>query len=143
MHVCLDASQDSCILELSAGFMGSSAGQSLLFSAIVIPYVTLGRDLVNLVCFRNFLRTVSCTPTEFSKICLPSGVLKDLLQRRNVGFQCRRPYSTSACYAKVPGDAEATFSLWNYKSQPHSSRWQVPSLRGKLEMEWQWPLDVF
>lgn len=39
---CVMTLKTAASLELSAGFMGSSAGQSLLFSAIVIPYVTLG-----------------------------------------------------------------------------------------------------
>lgn len=52
-------------LKLSVGLVGSSTGQRVS-PVIVITYVTLG--LVNLVCFRNFLRTMSCMLTKFSKL---------------------------------------------------------------------------
>lgn len=37
-----------------------SVSEGLLFPEIVTFYITLGRDLTNLVYYRNFLRLVSC-----------------------------------------------------------------------------------
>lgn len=77
-HNMCDDSPDAS-LKLSAGLLAAQLVR-VLFSVIVIPYITLGRSLVNPVCFRNFLRTVSCALTESSKFCLFSD-LKELPSR--------------------------------------------------------------
>jgi hypothetical protein len=47
-----DDSLDS-FLKLSTGLLAAQWSESLLSSAVVIPYMTLGRSLVNPVCFWN------------------------------------------------------------------------------------------